>query len=448
MAGNYQIGAPSKEWMSAAPALAAALRNRAGKMVSLDTPQDQDLTDMGADITAGFVPGVGQAQAFRDFERGRRDGSAIDMALASLGMIPVVGGLRNVGKAKRAASAIADAPKPKRMSKQESIDAGFWHAIGLGKRLKRPYDEMTFTHERVKDVPESKIISLEDLQGQYVIPAVGDRTAAAKNLTEVDGIKLENPIYLEGGAGFMDTHGSPGAPDQSIWASKQGVTTKLRNKALDVQRDNPDAIANLLYVPMAHNSLNFSNMATDTAIEMLRSGRQSKKTLSRFDDAVRAIRPDFAGLSSPEVREQLKGNGAIRHAFLNRMQLDDFQQQGFPDLAAIRKAIMEPELADVPNYHGGYRIGQMDTSRKNFKDAVVPHSTYNTQIPGKVIGGLDVSIPYKDMWRDFFDNRRAMGQPEKGDRIAFERAAPSQLIDQQLLDKLMPMVEALRNQKK
>lgn len=97
MAGNYQIGPPSKEWLSVQPAIAAALRNRASKMVSLDTPQDQDATDIGADILAGFTPGVGDIQSMRDFERARREGNKFDMGLSALGMIPfVAGGIKAV----------------------------------------------------------------------------------------------------------------------------------------------------------------------------------------------------------------------------------------------------------------------------------------------------------------------------------------------------------------
>jgi hypothetical protein len=109
MAGNYQIGPPSKEWMSVAPALAAALRNRAGKMVSLDTPQDQDLTDIGTDIAAGFAPGLGTAQSFRDFERARREGNRFDMGLSALGLFPfVAGGIKTV-KAATKGGKVADA---------------------------------------------------------------------------------------------------------------------------------------------------------------------------------------------------------------------------------------------------------------------------------------------------------------------------------------------------
>ena len=82
-----------------------SLRDRGRKMVALDNPQDQDLYDIGADIGVGFVPGVGQVQAGRDFERARREKDKFGMGLAAFGMIPFVGGLRAVGKVGKAAKA-------------------------------------------------------------------------------------------------------------------------------------------------------------------------------------------------------------------------------------------------------------------------------------------------------------------------------------------------------
>ena len=70
-----------------------ALRDRARKFVSLDTPQDSDLGDLAIDIGAGFVPVVGTATAGRDFERARRENDMLGMGLSSIGMLPVVGGV-------------------------------------------------------------------------------------------------------------------------------------------------------------------------------------------------------------------------------------------------------------------------------------------------------------------------------------------------------------------
>jgi len=92
-----------------AQAVINALRDRARKFVSLDTPEDADLGDMAIDIGAGFVPVVGTAQAGRDFERARRDKDKLGMALASLGAVPVVGGVANAANKVRKGAKVAEA---------------------------------------------------------------------------------------------------------------------------------------------------------------------------------------------------------------------------------------------------------------------------------------------------------------------------------------------------
>ena len=90
-----------------------ALRDRTRKFVSLDTPKDSDLGDLAIDIGAGFVPVVGTATSARDFERARRENDKLGMALSSLGMIPVVGGVTagvsKLRKGAKVADKVADA---------------------------------------------------------------------------------------------------------------------------------------------------------------------------------------------------------------------------------------------------------------------------------------------------------------------------------------------------
>lgn len=106
-----------------------ALRARGRKMFSLDTPQDSDLVDMGADFAAGFLPGVGQAMSARDFERARREDDYIGMGLSGLGMIPVVGGMaRGANKArkgKEAVDALRNAPRA------EALDTARQNAVNM-----------------------------------------------------------------------------------------------------------------------------------------------------------------------------------------------------------------------------------------------------------------------------------------------------------------------------
>jgi len=87
-----------------------ALRDRARKFTSLDAPKDSDLADTAIDIASGFVPVVGTATSGRDFERARREDDKLGMALSSLGMIPVVGGVtKGVNKLRKGGKAAEEA---------------------------------------------------------------------------------------------------------------------------------------------------------------------------------------------------------------------------------------------------------------------------------------------------------------------------------------------------
>ena len=100
------------------------LRNRARKFVSLDTPQDSDLADVATDIGAGFMPVVGTALSARDFERARREDDKLGMALAGIGMIPVVGGVtRGINKV-RQGDALADALRNASKGKSKTVNRG------------------------------------------------------------------------------------------------------------------------------------------------------------------------------------------------------------------------------------------------------------------------------------------------------------------------------------
>ena len=76
----------------------AELRRRLEQMMSLNEPQNMDVADVAADIAAGFLPGVGQAQAMRDFERARRVNDVAGMGLATLAALPVIGGVTKAAK--------------------------------------------------------------------------------------------------------------------------------------------------------------------------------------------------------------------------------------------------------------------------------------------------------------------------------------------------------------
>lgn len=86
----------------------AELRRRLEQMMSLNEPQNVDAIDVVADVGASFVPGLGQAQAVRDFERARRESDTVGMGLSTLAGVPIIGGVAKAANVARKAGKLQD----------------------------------------------------------------------------------------------------------------------------------------------------------------------------------------------------------------------------------------------------------------------------------------------------------------------------------------------------
>ena len=328
--------------------------------------------------------------------------------------------------------AFAPAGMTKRMSAAEAAAAGYWHDIGAGKKLPIPIGEMTAQREVLKDLPPKKIITPEKMQGGAIVPFHGDRSIAGQNLLGIGSTKFETPVYLEGGYDFMRTH----SPTGSIWASEKGASQALQNQINEAAKVGKGDVYGV-YSAMGPLSMNYNTMMSDALLEQMKAGKITKKAISAFDKEVKAIRPEWKGVMSPESRAQLESNGALRHVFVDRMQLDKFQNAGFPDISYTRYAITDPLLLNEPMYSGGLSIGKMVPNAELITNPKIPHKTYDTQLPGEYFGGFEKSIPKEILYPDWYKMRREIGAPESGDVRSFQLAKPIQPTNQEWLDNLM-----------
>lgn len=396
----------------------------------------------------GFVPGAGMADYLGQFpsvEGGQepsavqnfRDGNYGTAAMQLLGAggdamyaMPLLGA--TVGSALKAPRALQ---KAMRASKAENEARGLYHPIGGGLKLDRPVGEMTATRVPVADLPPRATISPEDLQGSKIMPAVGDRTAAGSLLTEVDNTPLASPVMLEGGPDFMRTH----LGDKAAWASDKGVITRLSRQVQDAAKDGDDVF--MMYTPMSHTAGDYSTMMSDALLGQIPNRNLTKKSVREFNKEMRQIKPDFLGIDHPEVRQQLLTDGPLRLAMVDRMGLDTYRKMGFPDVASTRAAIMEPGLMDVPLNAAGFSTARMDPTGRVMSAPPNPHTTYNTQLGGEYVGGLEMPVPREIMFRDFFDQRRSLNAPTSGDNRAFMLSNVTQNADQRWLDGVMGFVD-------
>ena len=347
-------------------------------------------------------------------------------ALAELTSMTMSGpmGMANAGVTKLA--------KPPRMSAAEAEAQGYWHPIGAGKKLPIPVSEMKMELQPIGNLPPKIIASPEKMQGGAITPFSGDRSAAGQNLLGIGNTRFQTPVELQGGYDFMRMQ----SPTGSVWASEQGAAQSLQNRINEAAKGNSGDVYGV-YTAMGPESMNFNTMMSDALLEQMKAGQISKKNIAAFDREVRTLRPEWAGVMSPESRAQLETNGALRHAFVNRMQLDEFQNVGFPNIAYTRYAITDPLLLNEPMYSGGLAIGKMKPEAALITNPISPHKTYDTQLAGEYFGGFEQSVPKEVLFPDWYKMRRQIGAPTSGDVRSFQFAKPIQPTNQEWLDNLM-----------
>jgi hypothetical protein len=440
---------------SLADALAYS-KNLANKFTSLNTPQDMSLGETAADIGLGFVPGIGTAQAARDFERSRRDNDWLGMGLSAAGMIPVVGGVasgaKKVSKASKLAEALQKAP---RLSRAENEALGLYHDIGGGIKLNRPISEMQFEHTLNPNMPltERKILTPEEMVGGYAIPFVGDRARTGTIFTSVEGKPLSNQVIMEGGPDYMRAHINPETGKSGIWASDTGVISKLNRTAQEAAREGKPVYG--VYSAMSPTGVNFNTMLTEAVMNQFDPSKLNKRQIEQFNDAVRNVTArntkgelvhpggHFLGIENPKAAEQLLryGEGDLRKTFIERMNTAEFQKMGFPDVPATRAAITEPELMNATLGQSGRTIAKISPELAINPTPAVPHKTYNTQLLGDYAGGLETEVPSQVMFPNFYNQRRALGKSPSSDWRSYSMSNVVQPLNQEWLDQLMQYVE-------
>lgn len=339
-------------------------------------------------------------------------------------------GLTPVGKGKKVANVAAQ-----KMSAAEAKAAGYWHPIGE-KKLKMPYNEMTSVVVPYENATVPKIINPESLLNTWGLAIKGDRANIGR-LEEINGQKLFEPVELEGGPRYMDKMNQ----FNEIWASGKGKVSSYFNKIDPLLKKGNDV--NLIYTTAGHPTTDYNAMMTDALFEQMKGSKISNKSTNKFDEIMRERRPEWAGLNNPKAREQLSSNGALRHVFHDVVSLEDFQKAGFPDMAATRKAVTDPNLLDTPNSYSGYRIGKVNPDNIIIPNSAIPHTTYPISMGGNLVGEMGVQLPSQNFFPDFYAGRRASGAPVSGDAYSFERSLPVQQFDQKWLDQIMPVYERM-----
>ena len=270
-------------------------------------------------------------------------------------------------------------------------DPKLWHGVSTIK-LPKPIDEMSSILRPVNPAKEV-VASPARFQGGLLMPLLGDRTATAAMLEQVNGYKFANPVSLEGGHGYMANN--PG----KAWAAGKSIAPGIARVAREGAESGKPVYG--VYTAMGERSADFSHMVSDTLSEMAKHTKITPEGEALFNETMRKVSPGFPGINDPGVAQYLRdAPGAVRNVFAKTMDTAPMQKHGFPSVAEARVAVTDPRLLNEPTGAAGLSIARMDPEGR-----LVPsgHGTYDTGVGGDYVAGVGASVPKEIMFSDLLD---------------------------------------------
>ena len=185
-----------------------------------------------------------------------------------------------------------------------------------------------------------RVITPAEMEGGWLLPAVGDRSATGSRLTGYNGFPFSTPVEMQGGHGFMAAQADKGL----AWASNPEVITRIANKVKTLGAKGDPVY--FPYTAMHPEGADFSHHVSDTLSEALKHTPLSRNAQREFNRTMKADHVDFGpvkswpGVMSDNLREYLiNAPGDVRNKFAKVMDTRKFQDVRFPSVAEARHAV-------------------------------------------------------------------------------------------------------------
>lgn len=226
--------------------------------------------------------------------------------------------------------------------------------------------------------------SIEDFEGHPYVIYQSDRTDAAKDLVNIKGENLKNPVKLQGGQDFMFTN------DKGlVWASDPKIVKDMVARAQSAQKqyktDKP-----VLFMPyrMAPTGGDF---ATKTGEAMMRwaQSTMNKRQKGKVNKIFKKYIPEFKGIDTEEGFDQFRAlKGAKRKQLIYDLDGQTWQDGGLR-IGEARALVTDPNQFGAPDIEL-QNVGLIDPKFGISDDT--GHLTYKRGIVGEGLGKLKESI--------------------------------------------------------
>lgn len=363
--------------------------------------------------------------------------------------------------ARRAAQPITRAPKPGeklmipniKIVTKDRLDPQGYGSI----KLARPIEAYTpRTAQGNAPLTPRKWTTLQDLEGGYLLPFYGDRSAAGDLLTGVGDLNLQRIYEREGGADFMRSLAAQ--LDDAMWASKNHIISRLADVAQRTSRAANGADVYGVTLSMAPDALDFASFTPRVAADILQQSPIPRRTVKAFDSEMAGRIDGWPGLLSDQLDQfLLQATPDDRKAFLRFVDSKAATDMGIPTdaTAAARYAVTDQYQASMPTGMGGVSVGRIDTNNPIITRPQAPHSTYDTQMRGQYIGGFELPLSQEFLFPDAFADyaKRTYLDKKSGEVRPFTSAhktyslkteLPAQRVTPQMVDQYMTALEDAR----
>ena len=306
-----------------------------------------------------------------------------------------------------------------------------------------------------KPLKPKKTITLEDLEGGYLLPLYGDRSSGGGLLTQVGNIPLQRSYNLDGGFDFM--RGQANQADDVIWASGAGVMKPLANDAQAILEKTGNPVYGTS-ISMLPNALDFAKFTPRVAADLMQQF-MTKKAAKVFDAELRTRKgmSGWVGIHSDKLDDWLKNATPDQNKMFLRFADSKEARKNYgavPDaVGAARYAVTDPSQYNLPSGYAGTSIGRF--TKGILENPTVPHSTYPIQAKGVYKGGLEVPIKHDELFRDAFNKYYSPNYINlKGQKGALDSAKATyahktqntpQLVDAELVDNYMKRLEQIKS---
>jgi hypothetical protein len=239
-------------------------------------PKAEEQTSGIADMAMSLVPGLGEAQALRDFERARRSGSKLGMVLGAAGVIPGVKIAREgAGEASKLAKALRKGAKLKAAEREASFDAKTGAPVLLG----RSASEQAALDAATKQHLEAA--ALRKQAGGAPFPHLATRYPEVGAPTW----ELKNPSNPKLGA--YQAKG-PSGESAAFMQERQALNDEMAAQGFP-RYFNPDErhLADVSHYPTGERTLDVAKPKKAATAEKWRSMVQTPEAEARVDEAIR-----------------------------------------------------------------------------------------------------------------------------------------------------------------